>query len=206
MKRTIVFFAVSLFTATAASQAAAYAYTTHDRVRRPSSAVHISQGLSLEYGKISINPLDATLDQQTDTWQGVHHNTGVSLELMRFLQFGLSHTFVDLKAQNATYATLRGSRVSGDARAVFEAPLFNLELGLGVTASRLSYQRELIAADYYGTGHYRSVGVSHIFNRRLSMYLQGQLLNSRLVPGGGSLSGPMRTELQSGTIGLRLWL
>jgi hypothetical protein len=145
--------------------------------------------------------------QQIKGWKGVGIDSTMGMEILRFIQFQVGHTFVNLNGQDDGLATLSGSRVHGGVRAVFTAPVANLEMGAGVLGSRLDYRLQLNNTSLYGSGSYAAFGLSYFFSTRVSLFGEGRMIREHLVRSGGSpISSAIDTEINTLGIGFRIWL
>ena len=165
-------------------QAQALAYT-HNYINSNRSSldnhVFVTQGVDGEFGSFT-----GTGDKETvkvdeegqpakdyparQLWKGYGIRTGLGVEVFKFLQFGVTHTFVNLRAQENALERLSGSRVSADGTLSFESPLGNLNLGGGFLASRLDYQKKLENAGFYGSGMFYSFGWNYFMTSQVSVF------------------------------------
>ena len=177
------------------------------------SHVFVQQSVDGEYGKHTANG-SLTADDgssksfnETQTWKGYGIGTTLGLELMKFIQFVGGHTFVNLRHKNDALESLNGSRLHGGLRAVFSAPIANLELGMGLQGSRLDYQKQLQNASFYGSGSYYSLGMNYFMTSQISVYYEAKMAKEHLVQSGGSsVVDSMDTDMTSMGLGFRIWL
>lgn len=144
---------------------------------------------------------------QSKAWRGFGLSSSVGMEILRFLHFQVGHTFVNLTGQDDGLSSLAGSRLHAGGRAVFTAPVANLELGAGVLGSRLDYRQEMNSTSLYGSGSYASIGLSYFVTPQVSIYGEGRMVREHLVRSGGSpLSSAIDTDMTSAGMGFRIWL
>lgn len=175
----------------------------------------ISQSVEAEAGAVTTAVNAASLGnenatgtiQRTNYWQGYNFRTAFGLELMKFIQFGFGHTFVNSHRVGNSFESLRGSRLHGDLNLAFSSPIGNLEAGLGITGSKLDYQRQLENETLFGSGFYYSLGVNYFLSSRTSLFGHVKLNTEHLVKNGGTGDVPsIDTNLTSVGIGFRLWM
>jgi hypothetical protein len=178
-----------------------------------SSYVFVQQSIDGEYGQHSTEGEAKDETGKTSSyedkqyWKGYGIGTSVGLELMKFVQFVAGHTFVNLRHKDDALESLSGSRVHGGLRLVFTAPVANLELGSGLTGSRLDYQKQLENSSFYGSGFYYSVGLNYFMSSRISVYYEAKIVHEHLVRSGGSSSvSAMDTDATAMGLGFRIWL
>lgn len=149
----------------------------------------------------------STPKEQTKGWKGVGIDSTMGMEILRFVQFQLGHTFVNLTGQDDGLSTLAGSRIHGGLRAVFTAPIVNLEIGAGVLGSRLDYRLQMNTTSLYGSGNYAAFGLSYFVSPRISLFGEGRMIREHLVRSGGSpISSSIDTEINTMGLGFRIWL
>lgn len=177
--------------------------------------VTISQSLEGEFGKV-----DAAIASVTDTdgnmtpsrteskyWQGYNSKSSIGLELMKFIQFKASHTFVNLKQKNNALENLRGSRLSGEFGLVFGSPIGNLEAGIQMLGSKLDYQRELESATFYGSGFGYYLGINYFISSKVSFFGQINVNEEHLVKNGGySVVESIDSSTSGAGLGFRIWM
>jgi hypothetical protein len=140
-------------------------------------------------------------------WKGYGIGTSVGLEVMKFIQFSLGHTFVNMQHKDDRLESLSGSRLNAGLKLVFGAPIFNLEVGTGLTGSRLDYQKQLENASFYGSGLYNEISLNHYMSSQISVYFSAKLANEHLARTAGSSSvKDMDTSTTLMGAGVRIWL
>lgn len=145
--------------------------------------------------------------EQKKGWKGVGIDSTMGMEILRFIQCQVGHTFINLNGQDDGWATLSGSRLHAGVRAVFTAPVANLEMGAGVLGSRLDYRLQMSNTSLYGSGSYAAFGLSYFFSPRVSLFGEGRMIREHLVRSGGSpISSSIDTEINTLGMGFRIWL
>lgn len=140
-------------------------------------------------------------------WQGYNTTTTLGLEVMKFIQFNISHSGVNMRSTKTSLEHLSGSRFSGGARLVFLAPIANLEAGGGVIGTRYDYQKDLETSDYYGSGFYYSLGMNYFISERVSFFGVAKVISEHSVKsGGGANASTLTANTTSMGIGFTLWL
>lgn len=189
-----------------------HAYINYSR-SSTESKVFVQQSVDGEYGthttagKMTDEAGNEKAYSTTQYWKGYGIGTTLGLELMKFIQFVGGHTFVNLRHKNDGLESLNGSRLHGGMRAVFSAPVANLELGAGVQGSRLDYQKQLENASFYGSGTYYSLGLNYFMSSRISLYYEAKMTKEHLVQSSGSaVVDSMDTDMTSMGLGFRIWL
>jgi len=184
---------------------------------RSSSITHvlISQSIEGEFGKVDAavdamtNPDGTITPSETESkyWQGYNSKTAIGLELMKFIQFKVAHTFVNLKQKNNSLENLRGSRLHGEFGLVFGSPLGNLEAGVGMLGAKLDYQRELESATFYGSGFGYYLGINYFISTKVSFFGQINVNEEHLVRNGGySIVNAIDTSTSGAGLGFRIWM
>lgn len=172
------------------------------------NTVFVTQAVEGEYGRFAIvKQGQEESDATSEVWRGYGVRNSFGLELLKFIQFSISHTFLNLTSKDEGHRLLNGSRLSGDARLVFGAPVGNMEAGGGFVGSRYDYRDQLVSVDFLGSGYYYSLGVNHYLSHRVSMFALGKSTYEHMVRNGGSKdykSGLLNTN--SISMGFRLWL
>jgi hypothetical protein len=168
----------------------------------------VSQGIEGEYG--TVNKIGAGLSAEEGdrrVWRGYAFRNTIGMELMKFIQFSISHSFLNLRSKANSLENLRGSRLMGETRLVFSSPIGNVEVGGGVIGSRMEYQMKLDNADYLGSGVYYSLGLNYFFSQRVSLFGGGKIIKENLVRNGGSSKiENIKTETSNIGLGFSIWL
>jgi hypothetical protein len=192
--------------------AQSHAYINYTR-NSAESHVFVQQSVDGEYGRYtstgSVTGEDGVARPLTQAqyWKGYGIGTTLGLELMKFIQFVGGHTFVNMRTKNDALESLNGSRLHGGLRAVFSAPVANLELGMGLQGSRLDYQKQLENASFYGSGTYYSLGLNYFMSSQVSVYYEAKMAKEHLVESGGSSSmDAIDTNMTLMGLGFRIWL
>ena len=112
-----------------------------------------------------------------------------------------------MSSKNDSLERLSGSRLSGNLNLVFKAPIADLQVGGGILASRLDYQRQLENSGIYGSGYYSSIGMNYYMSQRVSIFGIAKQNKENLLRGGGSASvKQIRTNTTSMGLGFSIWL
>ena len=172
------------------------------------SNVFVSQALEGEYGhfnKISAGTTKEEGDSKIFRGYGIRNTLGV--ELMKFTQFSVSHTFLDMRSRANSLENLHGSRLQAEARLVFSSPIGNMEAGGGFTASKLDYTKQLDTADYLGSGYFYTLGINYFLSPKVSFFGNGKVYRENMVRNGGSSSiENIKTKTSGLGFGFSLWI
>ena len=171
---------------------------------RSGSKMFFTQGVSGEY--------DLRKEQKGDDavqtpWKGYGIKSAIGLEVRRFVDFSLTHTFLMMRNASEGLERMSGSRLSGDLAFVFASPVGNLKIGGGLVGSRLDYQNATQSADYYGSGSYYSLGLNYFVTPRFSLYGDYQVYRQRLTKTGGEAdSSKIQSRAATADFGFSVWL
>lgn len=170
--------------------------------------VFVSQAVEGEYGHM--NKIAAGLKEgegENRVWQGYGFRNTIGVELLKFTQFSLSHTFMNMRSKASSLENLHGSRLAGEARVVFSSPIGNMEAGGGVIASSMDYTRLLENADFLGSGYYYTLGLNYFLSQRVSFFGQGKMIRENFVRSGGSSTiENIKSDTSNASFGFSLWL
>lgn len=145
-----------------------------------------------------------TPQQKTASYKGPGLKTSMSTELVRFVRFSAYHLYRD--QSNNLSDSMRGSEVGGEMKLSFWGPVVNLQLGLGLSGSRINHQNKEGATVYFGTGYAGSVGIERFIasNASIVFTIKGQQEELRAEETSKNI------QAQSSTVGaglaLVLWL
>lgn len=190
---------------------------THNYVNttRSSAISHIfvSQSIEGEYGEFELsgssdqpNPA-ASIGPKVTKWQGYNLTQTLGLEVMKFIQFNVAHSMMNMRSSASNLERLGGSRFSAGARLVFLAPVANLEAGGGVIGTRYDYQDYLHTSNFYGSGSYFSLGFNYYLSERVSLFGQGKLIEENSVRSGGDIEAKnIKSKTTNLGTGFSLWL
>src|SRR5690606_27074817 len=135
-------------------------------------------------------------------WQGYGIRNEIGLEFLKFLQFNLGHTSLNLRSKDDSTENISGSRFNAGAGLTFYAPLGNLRFGGGFLGSRLDYRQQDNSSSYYGSGYYYDIGYDYFINYNVSFYLAGKRNFENLVRNSGKvLPGSVKAETTSAGMG-----
>jgi len=186
---------------------AASAYS-HDLIMEGRSVwdryFYISQCVEGEWGNV-----ETTADgiESDAIWKGYGFRTGMGIELLRFIQMGVSHTFTNLKARENANERLDGSKLQGQMKLVFAAPVVNLELGAGMTGAQVSYQHGLEHTTLGGSGMYYNIGVQYFTSHQVSFFSEVRQNNEHYFRTAGSKSvKEVQVNTQNFGAGFNVWL
>jgi hypothetical protein len=195
LMKTFIIVAALLPLASITTAANAQASPSHDYLNtyRSSSLTHVfvSQSIEGEYGDFTItnsrrSTLAASTGSITSKWQGYNLTQTFGLEVLKFVQFNVAHSMMNMRSSSSGLERLGGSRFSGGMRLVFLAPVANLEAGGGFIGSRYDYQHDLTASDFYGSGVYYSLGFNYFMSDKVSLFGQAKMIDEHAVRNGGS--------------------
>jgi hypothetical protein len=171
--------------------------------------IFVSQSLEGEYGLYNKYLAGSNETDQgiSSRWKGYGFRSSVGVESMRFIQFALSHTFINMRSKSDSFNVLTGSRLAGEVRLVFFSPIGNVEIGGGALGSLVDIQDQLTRATYTGRGYFYTLGLNYFMNNSVSLFMQAKLINENLLRDRGtSLYDNIKTEMTSGGIGCNIWL
>lgn len=188
----------------------AVAQGSHDMINKSRSSyyknVFLTTSVEGEYG--SISKQEKGSDELTkESWRGYGIRNGLGIEMMKFTQFSLSHTLLNMRSAKSSAETLSGSRLAGEFALSFSAPITNIQFGLGMTLTSLQHQALGKTQSYSGTGTFYTIGLNHFFTPTISVQaiakrIEGQ---NRLSAGESNLEkfGSITDNL---SLGIAVWL
>ncbi len=197
----VVAFGVAVATASPA-QASSHSYINQMRSSVRTNVL-VSQGIEGEYGSYRAKSSTESFSQN---WQGYGFRSGLGLEVMKFVQFNVGHTFSNMSNAGSNVERMIGSKVFAETRLVFMAPLANLELGGGILGSRLDYQRAADVASFYGSGLYYSLGLNYFMSPSVSVYGTAKLNQENLMKSSGAAADNFKTNTTALGLGFSLWI
>jgi hypothetical protein len=168
--------------------------------------VYIQTSVEGEYGRYQMLPKEGSTIH-TESWRGYGIRNGVGVEVMKFVQFGLSHTLVNSRSNESSLETLNGSRLSADLALSFSAPICNLQFGIGMIGSQMEYQALQQSSSFTGTGHYYSVGTTYFLTPSISFQTNFKRVeaNSKLT-GGTAQYSQFKANTDNLSLGIGVWL
>lgn len=168
--------------------------------------VFLTTSVEGEYGTVSKTEKGAD-GLSKESWRGYGIRNGLGIEMMKFTQFSLSHTLLNMRSSKSSAETLSGSRLAGEFALSFSAPITNIQFGLGMTLSSLQYQSLGKTTSYAGSGTYYTVGLNHFFTPSISLQAVAKRIEgeNRLSAGESSLEkiGSVTDNL---SLGIAIWL
>lgn len=179
--------------------------------------VYVVQGLEGQWGgytstmrsNAALGAVDTGNEdtKSRDGWTGFGLKNEVGVEAFRFIRVGVGHTFVNMRNTKDSLQKLTGSRLSLEGKLVFDAPICNLELGLGAIGSKLDYQNKLETGEFLSTGVYTLYGINYFMTPSVSVYLNYKSLNETLRPQKGiETVERIEAETQIAAFGFSLWI
>jgi len=166
--------------------------------------IFVHQAIEGEFGSLGFN-VDG--EQSSEAWAGYGFRNGFGIELMKFVQFGANHTYLNMSNRDSSNERLVGSRFTGDVKFVFSAPIINLEMGGGAIVSRYDYHRELSRSGVMGAGLYYTLGVNYFMSHRVSLFTQVKSVEETLTRSSGtSLDSNLGLNTTSIGAGFAIWL
>jgi hypothetical protein len=199
-----------------ATTAKAQATPSHDYLNtyRSSAMTHIfvSQSVEGEYGDFTItnsksSGIASTTGPITSKWRGYNLTQTFGLEVLKFVQFNVAHSMMNMRSSSSGLERLGGSRFSGGMRLVFLAPVANLEAGGGVIGSRYDYQHDLTSSDFYGSGVYYSLGFNYFMSEKVSVFGQAKMIDEHAMRTGGSADEKsISAKMTNIGFGFTLWI
>ncbi|MES2744741.1 MAG: hypothetical protein V4655_04900 [Bdellovibrionota bacterium] len=188
----------------------AVAQSSHSMIDRSRSSYYknlfLTTSVEGEYGKISKSEKGSEV-LNAESWRGYGIRNGLGIEMMKFTQFSLSHTLLNLRSAKSSAETLTGSRIAGEFALSFSAPLTNIQFGLGMVLSNLQYRSLDKNSAYSGTGHYYTVGLNHFFTPTISLQAVAKRIEgeNRLSAGESDLT-KFETATDNLSLGIAVWL
>jgi hypothetical protein len=169
------------------------------------SYVHVEQSIEGEYG--SINHISQDGSESLLYWKGHGFRNGIGVEVMKFIQFNAYHTFSSLHAKDEGTTRMVGSRLNGELKLIFAAPVANLEAAGGVVASNMDYYQGLEHTGMVGSGMYYSIGMNYFSSPQISIFGHMRQTKENLTRGGGSkVIKELDTDMTSLGFGVSIWL
>lgn len=170
--------------------------------------VFVSQSVEGEYGELrKIAPGQTADDAAGRIWRGYGFRNAIGIELLKFTQFSISHTFLDLNSRADALEGLNGSRLQGEAKLAFDSPIGNLEAGGGMSVSKMDYRQRLEASEFYGSGYFYTLGVNYFLSQRVSFFSHGRINYENLVRNSGSeVVENIKSQTRGLGVGFSLWL
>jgi len=194
---------LGLLLAEGMAQADSHAFITGNR-SSANSYVYFQEALEAEYGHYSLH--GSTGQASSEAWQGSNLSTSLGTEMWKFLQVEAGYGALNLYKSNDKLNRMTGARLHTGLRLNFSAPLFNLELGTGLLASRLEHANHEETATYYGTGSYVSIGLSYFLMTHLSVYSEIKYTTEHMKnTAGGSSIDTIDAKSTAGGLGFRIW-
>lgn len=188
----------------------ALAQSSHAMIDRSRSSFYknmfLTTSLEGEYGKISKTEKGSDL-LNTESWSGYGIRNGLGIEMMKFTQFSLSHTLLNLQSAKSSAENLTGSRIAGEFTLSFSAPITNIQFGLGMVVSNLQYQSLDKRSSYAGTGHYYTIGFNHFFTPSISFQaIAKRLEGENRLSGGEAQVTKFKSATDNLSLGIAVWL
>ncbi len=192
------------------SQARAYSHQLYNSQRSSmQNNIFISNSIEGEFGKYTyeMDKAEPGAVKPKESWQGYGIRTAAGLEMLKFIQVAVSHTFLNMRKRDDRLESMNGSRFAGEGRLSFDSPLGSLEIGGGATILRNNYVRNLSTSDFYGTGYFYSLGLNYFVSSKISLIgnIKG-LYEQESRNGGASDVGRINTETSAIGLGLNIWL
>ncbi len=199
-----------------ATKAKAQAVPSHDYLNtyRSSSMTHVfvSQSIEGEYGEFTMtsskpSAISGATGAITSKWQGYNLTQTFGLEILKFVQFNVAHSMMNMRSSASGFERLGGSRLSGGMRLVFLAPVANLEAGGGFIGSRYDYQHELTSSDFYGSGVYYTLGFNYFMSEKVSVFGQAKMIDEHAMRTGGNADArTISAKTTNLGFGFTLWI
>lgn len=202
LKSLVLFLLLGTFSSTAYSYTHNYIQTMRSSTQR---TVFVQQAVEAEYGEYQTGDLNG--ESQSSIWKGYGFRNAVGMELMKFIQFSVQHTFLNMASRDSSSERIGGSRLAGEAKFSFGSPMGNLEMGLGALVSRYDYQKQLDHTSLYGSGMYYTLGVNYFMNSQISVFGNMKQINEQFVRNSGAqLSRDITTSTTAAGFGVSIWL
>ncbi len=159
-----------------------------------------------EYGRVQKTATDGGAIK-VESWKGYGIRNGLGVEVMKFTQFSLSHTLLNMRSNDSNLENLSGSRINAEIAFTFSAPLTNIQFGVGALVSQLQYQMIEKSASFTGTGHYYTMGTNYFFSPSISLRTDFKRIETdNKVTGGSSDFRQLKGMTDSFSLGLAVWL
>lgn len=138
------------------------------------------------------------------SYKGPGLKTSMSTELARFVRFSTYHLYRD--QSNNPADSMRGSEVGGEIKLSFWGPVVNLQLGLGLSGSRLNHQNTEGSTIYFGTGGMGTIGIERFIASKASVVFTVKAQQEELVAEEKSKNITAHSSTVGVGIALLLWL
>ncbi|NRA65080.1 MAG: hypothetical protein HRU19_11400 [Pseudobacteriovorax sp.] len=161
----------------------------------------------------SVKAIDGTVVTSSDatttssTWRGFGLKNGVGIELLRFMQLSLNHTYVGMRAKHSSLEHFSGSELSLGLSFSFSSPVGNLVFGTAAHGANYTYQNFNASSSFSGGGATHSVGLNYFLNSSISLMGRFEQINGLYTHGSGN-TGLDNFTLNGQSFGLSvlIWL
>lgn len=168
--------------------------------------VFLTTSLEGEYGHVQRTAKESGA-VDTESWRGYGIRNGLGVEVMKFTQFSLSHTLLNMRSNDSGLENLTGSRLAAEIAFAFSAPLMNIQFGLGMLASQLQYQAVEKSSSFTGTGHYYTMGTNYFFSPSISFQTNfKRMVSDNKISGGSADFKELRANTDNLSLGIAVWL
>lgn len=201
LSRILLIF-VSLFISIAAN---ADDYSSHSSISmyRSSYQTYHFFSQSIEGGFGSVYFDKDGKDELKHDWKSMNLRSEFGLEALKFFQFSAGLIKSDYSKKGETTSVM--DRLSGfiEAKMILSAPMMNIEVGAGSTASSMQVVTEGGGGSYAGSGIYYTASFSRFLNSRLSLFARGSMNSQHFVKDSGSVK-PQSIDIDDKSVGLGL--
>lgn len=189
-------------------------YLQHEYINSMRSSLYnyifVNIGLEGEFASLNIVEKQLILNVNTldkTQWKGYGIKNEVGIELIKFVQFYIGHSALNLKSYNGDLRSLSGSRLNSGINFVFNGPLGDLQFGGGVLVSKLDYQKFANRASVLGSGYYYLIGYNYFLSTSVSINTQIKQIEEKLTrDNGDSNIKSIKGNSISVSSGFSLWL
>lgn len=147
---------------------------------------------------------NATPTVREVAYKGPGLKTSMSTELARFVRFSTYHLYRD--QSNNPADSMRGSELGGEIKLSFWGPVVNLQLGLGLSGSRLNHQNMEGSTIYFGTGGMGTIGIERFIASKASVVFTVKAQQEELTAEEKSKNISARSSTVGAGVALLLWL
>lgn len=203
----IGFLAPFLFSLTTSAFAQSHAYIDQSRSSL-SKNVFLTTSVEGEYGRVQKTAKEGKdCAIKTESWRGYGIRNGLGVEVMKFTQFSLSHTLLNMRNSDSGLENLTGSRLNAEIAFSFSAPLTNIQFGFGAMAAQLQYQNLEKSSSFAGAGHYYTMGTNYFFSPSISFRTDfKRIVTDNKVTSGSSDYSELKANTESMSLGIAVWL
>ena len=184
-KNLLVTIAIVITTQVTASE-----YGSHSSITMHKSSYEkyrfFSQSIEGSNGECSFDRGRET--ETTNNWKGMILRSELGVEILRFFKPSTGFMKTDYFASGNPTSIMDRYSGFGELKIIFSAPVFNVELAAGGTASSMDVIIDNRSAKYNGSGNYFGLTFSRYLNSKMLFFVRTALNNEHYVKDSGRLS------------------